>query len=142
MVKLIQAIKADTKAWTLSQHLANYTQDKGKSLGGLFNDIKKSESNSGSIAKTKEKQEVITPTKSRSKGFKFKRDAEDQKSLHDFFKPKEANENCVEKEDKNGEIQDVKAKVDLFGEDDKQECNNATNDTVNNECIGKEIESK
>jgi len=142
MVKLIQAIKADTKAWTLSEHLANYTQDKGKSLGGLFNDIKKSESNSGSITKTKEKQEVITPTKSKSKGFKFKRDAEDQKSLHDFFKPKEANDDCVKKKDKNDESQDIKTKVDLFGEEDKQDCNSATTDTVSNENIGKEIESK
>merc|ERR1712062_569502 len=53
-----------------------------------------------------------------------------------------ANDDCVKKKDKNDESQDIKTKVDLFGEEDKQDCNSATTDTVSNENIGKEIESK
>ena len=110
VVKLIQAIKADTKAWKLTKSLADYTKvEQGKTLGQLAKSIEaKTVSNTASNGTSNGSDEGssksnTTPTKPRGGGFKFKRETKDQKSMHDFFKPKVKDESVVVDDDSDME---------------------------------------
>lgn len=112
VVKLIQTIKADTKAWKLSQPLADYTKvEQGKTLGQLAKSIEaKNNTLNGTTTNTQDQGSSMSntnPTKPRGGGFKFKRETMDQKSMKDFFKPKvkeeEFNDHNMDSDEEEGE---------------------------------------
>ena len=104
MVKLMQTIKADTKAWRLSQALADYKrEEQGKSLGQLAKSIEIGKA-SEIDAKTSSSSNQSTPTKPRGKGFNFKRETTDQKSMTDYFKQKPKEENGHENSNASGDM--------------------------------------
>ena len=102
MVKLIQTIKADTKAWKLTQALADYKrEEQGKTLAQLAKSIEIKKSSEIDV-KTSSSSNQNTPTKPRGKGFNFKRETKDQKSMTDYFKQKPKEENGHE--NSNGDM--------------------------------------
>ena len=100
----MQTIKADTKAWRLSQALADYKrEEQGKSLGQLAKSIEIGKA-SEIDAKTSSSSNQSTPTKPRGKGFSFKRETKDQKSMTDYFKQKPKEENGHENSNASGDM--------------------------------------